>query len=331
MDFLLLGQVHIGCNSADTFKCLFGLTPIQCNYVWATYCNDIAHPVYLLWALHFLYRYPTEPEACVAWHVSPDTFRRHTWGVIHKLYDTMTEIHFDEHLTTPTFYGACWAVDGTCIPIQRPADPVQQRYFYSGKKKQHCVNFMLVVRFGDGLIVHCPRFGLPGCIPDLTAWRFFKVADLLLPGEYGLGDKGYQGGSALLTPYKRTQQLSVEKVTFNRDHSATRIIIEHTNARVKHWTCLQVDHLHSTNSTNSTNSKLSSKVKAVTQQVSLPLVPAHTPCVDSHMRCGLPHQVLAVTLTHQLAPNVLAAMPCVSFHAMWRLTSNLLADNQFTG
>ncbi|KAH3698792.1 hypothetical protein Pelo_19814 [Pelomyxa schiedti] len=95
----------------------------------------------------------------------------------------------------------------------------------------HVINFQLIVRLTDGLIIDCPRLGLPGCCSDISAWHFHRPSLPLQPGEFGLADKGYQGARELVTPYKGLLgHLNEDFTTFNQVHSAVRIVVEHTNA-----------------------------------------------------------------------------------------------------
>jgi len=118
--------------------------------------------------------------------------------------------------------------------------------FYLEKNKTHCGNFQLVVCLTDGLIVWCPKTGLPSSIVDITALGLHDFISIVKCGEVGLADLGYLGMSCLLISWKRVNQkpLSSTKVLFNKVHASVRIIVEHTLGRIKHWDCLDVPWRH---------------------------------------------------------------------------------------
>jgi len=61
-----------------------------------------------------------------------------------------------------------------------------------------------------------------------------------LPGEEGMGDRGYQGGKQLLTPLKRFRgdpELTPEEVLWGKIHSSVRVTVERAFGRLKVFNC----------------------------------------------------------------------------------------------
>ena len=63
-----------------------------------------------------------------------------------------------------------------------------------------------------------------------------------VPGELGLGDKGYQGGIRLITPSKRSKRVETSEEMKQLDSMicAVRIMVERTIGRLKVFQCLNM-------------------------------------------------------------------------------------------
>lgn len=70
---------------------------------------------------------------------------------------------------------------------------------------------------------------------DVAVWNTGPFWSTLKEGEYGLGDKGYQGAVKLLTPFKtaRGRVLTDEEEAANRLIATIRILIERIMGRFK--------------------------------------------------------------------------------------------------
>lgn len=136
--------------------------------------------------------------------------------------------------------------DATEQEIPRPKNKRKRRTHYSGKKKRHTVKVQLTVN-SDGLIVHQTGH-VKGSMHD---YSLFKRSRPHLPEEVqGEGDLGYLGVKKdfphlnFKVPFKRknpgrgkrgvrAEALSPEKEAFNKTLARERIVVEHTNSRVK--------------------------------------------------------------------------------------------------
>lgn len=109
--------------------------------------------------------------------------------------------------------GQLFMQDGTERPIERPKDPEQQRQYYSGKKKRHCIKNNVLINRQAKILLLTPTD--PGTKHDK------KIADeacLVLPvGSRLCQDTGFQGyallGVTMIQPTKkpRGKELSPEQ------------------------------------------------------------------------------------------------------------------------
>jgi hypothetical protein len=137
-------------------------------------------------------------------------------------------------------------LDATEQEIPRPKDKRKRKTHYSGKKKKHTVKTQIVVN-QDGLIVHKTAHAT-GSTHDYTLYRHSHPH---LPDNVRLGlDLGYKGIETdyrklnCVLPFKRKNPgrgkrgmrgplLSPGQRAFNKALSKERVVVEHTNSRVK--------------------------------------------------------------------------------------------------
>ena len=137
-------------------------------------------------------------------------------------------------------------LDSTEQEIPRPKNKHKRKTHYSGKKKRHAVKTQLTVN-QDGLIIHKTAHAV-GSTHDYT---LYKHSHPDLPDNVRLGlDHGYKGIEKdypklnCVLPFKRKNpgrgkrgmkgpELSPEQKAFNKELAKERVIVEHTNSRVK--------------------------------------------------------------------------------------------------
>jgi hypothetical protein len=137
-------------------------------------------------------------------------------------------------------------LDATEQEIPRPKNKHKRKTHYSGKKKRHTVKTQLTVNV-DGLIVHQTQH-VKGSMHD---YSLFKRSRPHLPDRVlGEGDLGYLGVKKdfprlnFAVPFKKknpgrgkcgvkAQKLPAEQRAFNRVLAKERVVVEHTNSRVK--------------------------------------------------------------------------------------------------
>jgi len=137
-------------------------------------------------------------------------------------------------------------LDATEQEIPRPKNKRKRKTHYSGKKKRHTVKTQLTVN-ADGLIVHLTQH-VKGSMHD---YSLFKRSRPHLPDKVlGEGDLGYEGVKKdfprlnFAVPFKRkgpgrgkrgvkAQELPAEQKAFNKMLAKERVVVEHTNSRVK--------------------------------------------------------------------------------------------------
>lgn len=129
------------------------------------------------------------------------------------------QIQWEKRLNEPIathgpLTGATFLVDVTIFPVHgfEAKDP-HWKDFYSAKHKLHCWKFTgahklylsnilgIISAFGGYFVYFSPQ-GFPGKTHDKHMWDLEKIAEMLQDDEFGLADKGYEGVTKLLTPWK---------------------------------------------------------------------------------------------------------------------------------
>lgn len=133
-------------------------------------------------------------------------------------------------------------IDATEIKINRPKKNNLQRKFYSGKKKQHCVKFQIIVQPLNGQIISLGRLH-KGKDHDFKLFKNSGIYDVVGNEESLMGDSGYQGMdnycNAIIPKKKpRRNRLSQEDATRNEIISRRRVIVEHVFAKMKKFRIL---------------------------------------------------------------------------------------------
>jgi len=162
-----------------------------------------------------------------------------------KLHDKMKQLQTPEELVA-MFPELKAFIDATEQEIPRPKDKRKRTTHYSGKKKRHTVKTQLTVN-ANGLIVHKTQH-VSGRMHD---YALFKRSRPHLPdGIEREGDLGYLGvkedfpNLKFTLPFKKKSpgrgkrgvkapELSSEQKAFNRQLAKERVVVEHTNSRVK--------------------------------------------------------------------------------------------------
>lgn len=123
-------------------------------------------------------------------------------------------------------------VDSVEQPIDRPSDDLEQKKFFSGKKKQHTVKNQIVA-LPEGKDIIDVKVGYPGPTADINLFR--EQQTKFDEQQEFEGDKAYQGGKNITTPHKRKrkQQLNEKQLEENKVLSSKRIFVEHLIRVVK--------------------------------------------------------------------------------------------------
>ncbi len=127
--------------------------------------------------------------------------------------------------------------DGTERPIQRPKNQEIQGFFYSGKKKRHCVKNNVLINQQAKI-----RLLTPTCEGKKHDKKIADETNLVLPkGSSLCQDTGFQGfalpGVTMIQPMKkpRGKELTPEQKEINRQISRLRIRVEHAIGGVKRY------------------------------------------------------------------------------------------------
>jgi len=160
--------------------------------------------------------------------VDPKTYSTWIWRVIEVLNVHIHMIDINDRF----IFGnkICnMIIDATDCPIQRSSNKQIQRIYYSGYKKRHLVKYEVGVQIDAGFFVWIAG-PAPGSVPDIELTRRSGLLQQLLPGEYYLADKAYQGENLSWTPIKKPHG---DEWKYNSALSSIRETVEHANARLK--------------------------------------------------------------------------------------------------
>ena len=141
---------------------------------------------------------------------------------------------------------AC-VVDCSELKVLTPTNQKLQYLYYSSKKKQHSVKFLLIVLL-NGTIIYCSDV-FPSNFNDQGVWNKLQLRDRFKGKGYGImGDAGFtfnpkrydQPDSKIIgynpfKHYKGQQSLTQEQKIFNKELSKIRVVVENTIAQIKKW------------------------------------------------------------------------------------------------
>ena len=96
------------------------------------------------------------------------------------------------------------------------------------------------VHVDSGLFVWCPwRKFVPGPVHDSLLCEYTGYESQMQPGEFGMGDKGYEGHRRILHPFKGAEELlSPSQLAWNRSLHTVRPLVERTFGRLKEFKAL---------------------------------------------------------------------------------------------
>jgi len=151
---------------------------------------------------------------------------------------------FDGHVPTKgIFANIALVIDGTDCPIDCPSLSKEERLrYYCGREKdnqysKYNLKYTIGVQISTGKI--CVVIGPDrGSVADITQLQDSELIAFLIssnPLEIVLADKGYQGVSSCLTPFKanRGHNRAPEEEAYNEVLASVRQIVECTLHRVK--------------------------------------------------------------------------------------------------
>src|SRR5208282_47905 len=162
-----------------------------------------------------------------------------------KLHDKVKRLQSVEEIEA-LFPGFKAFTDATDQEIPRPKNKQKRRTHYCGKRKRHTVKTQLTVN-SKGLIIHKSRH-VRGSTHD---YALYKHSHPKLPSKVRSGfDLGYLGVKDdypdlnCVLPIKKKNpgrgkvgvkapELSEEQRAFNKELASERVVVEHTNSRVK--------------------------------------------------------------------------------------------------
>ncbi|KAM3092059.1 IS5 family transposase [Phormidesmis sp. 146-12] len=188
----------------------------------------------LLIAMEYWREYRTQLHIGQSWGIDETTVGR----MVRKIETILIQsgefsLLGKKHLYQPSSKGSVLLVDVTECPIERPKK--NQRLFYSGKQRWHTLKAQVVVDYLTRMIV-CTAFG-QGRNHDFRLFKDSKLPTQL--EQLWVADSGYQGMTNLhadtCTPVKKSrhQRLSKADQHYNQQIAQVRIVVEHTNRKLK--------------------------------------------------------------------------------------------------
>jgi hypothetical protein len=123
-------------------------------------------------------------------------------------------------------------VDSMEQPRERPSDNQEQQEYFSGKKKQHTFKNQFIT-LPEGKDIVDVEVGKKGPTSDISLFR--EQQEKFEKDQRFEGDKAYQGGDNIKTPYKkpRNRELTAQQKAENKEFSSKRIFVEHIIRLVK--------------------------------------------------------------------------------------------------
>ncbi len=130
-------------------------------------------------------------------------------------------------------------LDGTQRPIRRPQDAVRQKQYYSGKKKRHTLNNLVLTDVDRRILALSPTH--PGTRHDYALLKAWPCPERLPPDVVVWTDTGFQGMQkdyphlAIIQPKKKPKGQALDTLDrlINTQKSRIRIRVEHAISGVK--------------------------------------------------------------------------------------------------
>lgn len=206
---------------------------------------------HVLWTLFWLKNYPTWSVLATTVKADEKTASKFVWRTIAALWSVLDTVR-RQYCVRKKFTGQIaledrWKfgklpvsliVDTTECPVRRPADPVAQGVWYSGKHKEHTIKYEVGVSLVSGEICWWAG-GVPGCSHDIKVNKTMGLLDHLNDDEYLLGDKGYSGPKYVTPIRGKAENLSEKQKAWNSFLGKSRVLVENVFARFKNFAVLR--------------------------------------------------------------------------------------------
>lgn len=199
----------------------------------------------LLATLYWLRLYP--PTRCIAaeLEISESQVRECLNHTIASLFTCLVPTCFDHSKPpiaishTGIMAGVCVAVDSTFLQLPHNSDKAERKlnyHFKSGTKQ--ALKWQLCVTL-DGVPWHLSHV-VRGSTADVMLLRESGLLDLLALSTRMLGDKGYIGEAAVITPMKKPKggELKDAEKKENKEKNSMRAVVENCIHQFKQWLIL---------------------------------------------------------------------------------------------
>ncbi|KAJ3061317.1 hypothetical protein HDU98_002767 [Podochytrium sp. JEL0797] len=217
------------------FIAFYGITILSAVDLWLIVRNKFEafglRKIHMLWGLHFLKCYPTEPVGAACFDTTESTWRKYVKLAV-RCFAEMDEIHWDDRFVNWDCQAPSCYVDGVDILVceSRPLD----RGLFSHKFNHSGYRFQVVTAFGTSRIVHISGGAPCGDWPDLKMVRHCFLGELD-DGERVAADEGYRGDDRVMTKLPAISQAHHDH---NKNLKAMGARHETVNRRLKDFRVL---------------------------------------------------------------------------------------------
>jgi len=147
-------------------------------------------------------------------------------------------LEYFKNYTFEPFKNHICVVDGTEVQIRSPKK--DQKDYYSVKKSQHSINFLIIVLL-DGRMIYVSKG--KNNFNDQSFWNKLKIRKKFVNKEYGIiGDGGFYFNPQKeeieikgIKPIKKDDKFSIIDQIFNESVAEIRVVVENTIGRIKNW------------------------------------------------------------------------------------------------
>jgi len=155
-----------------------------------------------------------------------------------KEEEFITYLEYFKNYSFESFKNHICVVDGTEVQIRTPKK--DQKDYYSVKKSQHSINFLIIILL-DGRIIFVSKG--KNNFNDQSFWNKLKIRKKFIEKEYGIiGDGGFYFNPQKeereikgIKPIKKDDNFSFRDQIFNESLSEIRVVVENTIGRIKNW------------------------------------------------------------------------------------------------
>jgi hypothetical protein len=242
------------CDSR-MFSSKFGCCPEVFGRMWLRYEDEFRQsdlkPFDILATFNWLAQNSALDSLAADWSMPRSSYHDLVWKTVAIMYEVLDEIswgrcawHEDEEIHPPQghlFHKITFIIDGIECGLAKPADPIEEHAWFSGKFGGNSVKYEVACSLSTDRIMWISG-GISGAYHDTTLSRASGLLNIIPEGELGLADAGYTGLDRRIRCVLRHEpdqygrpSLTKEEWEYNRAVAALRIEVERVNGRLKRF------------------------------------------------------------------------------------------------